>query len=142
MPDYAQRYPQWIRISTGFPESVVNEIIAKRMSKKQQMRWNRPTVHRFLEVRIHVLNGTFEDAFHHWHQGFRPVANPSHVACSSMTTHKFACSRRVGANSGSGRPCFCANQPSVISAANSAFAEQSMIASASNHKEHRFKGTR
>jgi len=63
MPDYAQRYPQWIRISTGFPESVVNEIIAKRMSKKQQMRWNRPTVHRFLEVRIHVLNGTFEDAF-------------------------------------------------------------------------------
>ena len=28
------------RISTGFAESAVNEIIAKRMTKKQQMRWN------------------------------------------------------------------------------------------------------
>jgi hypothetical protein len=51
----------------------VNEIIAKRMVKKQQMRWNRFTVQRFLDVRIHVLNGTLEDAFRHWHKGFRPV---------------------------------------------------------------------
>jgi hypothetical protein len=80
MPDYGQRYRNGFRISTGFAESAVNEIIAKRMSKKQQMRWNRRTVQRFLEVRIHVLNGTFEDAFRHRHQGFRPVANPSHVA--------------------------------------------------------------
>ena len=31
-------------ISTAFVESEVNEIIAKRMNKKQQMRWNRATV--------------------------------------------------------------------------------------------------
>jgi hypothetical protein len=75
MPDYGKRYRAGQRISTGFVESAVNEIIAKRMVKKQQMRWNRFTVQRFLDVRIHVLNGTLEDAFRHWHKGFRPVAN-------------------------------------------------------------------
>ena len=74
MPDYGKRYRAGQRISTGFVESAVNEIIAKRMVKKQQMRWNRFTVQRFLDVRIHVLNGTLEDAFRHWHKGFRPVA--------------------------------------------------------------------
>jgi hypothetical protein len=66
MPNYGKRYRGHLRISTGFAESAVNEIIAKRMSKRQQMRWNRYTVQRFLEVRIHVLNGTLEDAFRHW----------------------------------------------------------------------------
>jgi hypothetical protein len=37
-------------ISTAFVEISVNEIIAKRMNKKQQMRWNRATVQPFLDV--------------------------------------------------------------------------------------------
>jgi len=73
MPDYGKRYRAGRRISTGFVESAVNEIIARRMVKKQQMRWNRYTVQKFLDVRVHVLNGTLEDAFRHWHKGFRPV---------------------------------------------------------------------
>jgi len=48
MPDYGKRYRAGQRISTGFVESAVNEIVAKRMVKKQQMRWNRYTVQRFL----------------------------------------------------------------------------------------------
>jgi len=80
MPDYGKRYHADQRISTGFVESAVNEIIAKRMVKKQQMRWNRYTVQSFLDVRIHVLNGTLEDAFRHWHKGFRPVAEQSQMA--------------------------------------------------------------
>jgi hypothetical protein len=43
-------------------ESAVNEIVAKRMNKKQQMRWNRTTVQPFLDVRTAVLNDTLEDA--------------------------------------------------------------------------------
>jgi hypothetical protein len=74
MPDYGKRYRAGRRISTGFVESAVNEIIARRMVKKQQMRWNRYTVQKFLDVRVHVLNGTLEDAFRHWHKGFRPIA--------------------------------------------------------------------
>jgi hypothetical protein len=73
MPNYGKRYRGGMRISTGFVESSVNEIIAKRMAKRQQMRWNKHTVQSFLDVRIHVLNGTLEDAFRHWHRGFRPT---------------------------------------------------------------------
>jgi hypothetical protein len=72
MPNYGNRYRAGQRISTGFVESAVNEIVAKRMVKKQQMRWNRYTVQSFLDVRVHVLNATLEDAFRHWHRGFRP----------------------------------------------------------------------
>jgi len=83
VPDYGKRYRAGLRISTGFVESAVNEIIAKRMVKKQQMRWNRYTVQRSLDVRIHVLNGTLEDAFRHWHKGFRPVADQTRQVMSA-----------------------------------------------------------
>ena len=84
MPDYGKRYRNGSRISTGFAESAVNEIIAKRMTKKQQMRWNRYTVQQFLNVRVHVLNETLEDAFRHWHQGFRPVSSPSQTTTAAV----------------------------------------------------------
>jgi hypothetical protein len=54
-----------------FAESAVNEIVAKRMNKKRQMRWNRITVQSFLDVHIAVLNGKLEDAFKHRYPGFR-----------------------------------------------------------------------
>ena len=60
-------------ISTTFVESAVNEIVAKRMNKKQQMRWNRATVQPFLDVRTAVLNDTLEDAFRRRYSGFRPA---------------------------------------------------------------------
>jgi hypothetical protein len=83
LPNYSKRYRVGQRISTGFVESAVNEIIAKRMVKKQQMRWNRNTVQPFLDVRIHVLNGTLEDAFRHWHKGFRPATDMSQFAVAA-----------------------------------------------------------
>ena len=52
---YAARRRRGEPISTAFIESAVNEIAAKRMNKKQQMRWNRTTVQPFLDVRIGVL---------------------------------------------------------------------------------------
>src|SRR5215211_2974622 len=70
---YAARRRNGEPISTAFVESAVNEIIAKRMNKKQQMRWNRATVQPFLDVRTAVLNGTLEDAFRQRHPGFRPA---------------------------------------------------------------------
>ena len=41
---YAARRRNGEPISTAFVESAVNEIIAKRMNKKQQMRWNSAAV--------------------------------------------------------------------------------------------------
>jgi hypothetical protein len=60
-------------ISTAFVESSVNEIIAKRMNKKQQTRWNRATVQSFLDVRTAVLNDTLADTFRDRHSGVRPA---------------------------------------------------------------------
>jgi len=51
----------------------VHEIIAWRITKKQQMRWSRAAVPFFLGVRTAVLNGTLEDAFRRRHPGFRPA---------------------------------------------------------------------
>src|SRR5436309_15608144 len=68
---YAVRRRRGEPISTAFVERAVNEIIAKCMNKKQQMRWNRMTVQPFLDVRTAVLNETLEDAFRHRYPGFR-----------------------------------------------------------------------
>ena len=70
---YAARRRCGEPISTAFVESAVNEIVAKRMNKKQQMRWNRATVQPFLDVRTAVLNDTLEDAFCRRYPGFRPA---------------------------------------------------------------------
>jgi hypothetical protein len=72
---YAARRRRGEPISTAYVESAVNEIIAKRMNKKQQMRWNRTIVQSFLDVPTAVLNDNLEDAFRHRYPGFRPTNN-------------------------------------------------------------------
>jgi hypothetical protein len=80
---YAARRRCGEPISTAFVESAVNEIVAKRMNKKQQMRWNRATVQPFLGVRTAVLNDTLEDAFRHRYPGFRPANNDEATAAAA-----------------------------------------------------------
>ena len=70
---YAARRRRGEPISTAFVESAVNAIVAKRLNKRQQMRWSRATVQPFLDVRTAVLNDTLEDAFRHRYPGFRPA---------------------------------------------------------------------
>ena len=80
---YAARHRNGEPISTAFVESAVNEIIAKRMNKKQQMRWNRATVQPFLDVRTAVLNDTLEDAFRHRYPGFHLANGNEAVALAA-----------------------------------------------------------
>jgi hypothetical protein len=80
---YAARRRNGEPISTAFVESSVNEIIAKRMNKKQQMRWNRATVQPFLDVRAAVLNDTLEDTFRHHYSGFRPANDDDAIALAA-----------------------------------------------------------
>jgi hypothetical protein len=77
---YAARRRNGEPISTALVESAVNEIIAKRMNKKQQMRWNRATAQPFLDVRTAVLNDTLEDAFRRGYPGFRPANGHKMIA--------------------------------------------------------------
>jgi hypothetical protein len=80
---YAARRRRGEPISTAFVESAVGEIIAKRMNKKQQMRWNRATVQPFLDVRTAVLNDTLEDAFRHRYPGVRPANDDQMVPAAA-----------------------------------------------------------
>src|SRR5665811_1832186 len=73
LPDYGERQREGEPFSTGWVESAINEIIAKRMAKSQQMRWNRWTVQPFLAVRTALLNDTLAHSFRDWFLGFRPV---------------------------------------------------------------------
>jgi len=41
IPNYGDRYRYREKISTGFVESAVNQVISKRFVKKQQMRWTK-----------------------------------------------------------------------------------------------------
>jgi hypothetical protein len=82
LPDYGARYRAGRPISTAFAESAVNQIVAKRMIKRQQMRWNRNTVQPFLTVRVAVLNDTLEQAFRTWHASFRPREGPA-ASCAA-----------------------------------------------------------
>jgi hypothetical protein len=80
---YAARRRRGEPISTAFVDSSVNEIVAKRMNKKQQMRWNRATVQPFLDVRTAVLNDTLEDAFRRRYPGCGPANDDEAVALAA-----------------------------------------------------------
>jgi hypothetical protein len=80
---YAARRRDGEPISTAFVESSVNEIIAKRINKKQQMRWNRATVQPFLDARTAVLNDTLQDAFRRRYPGFRRANDDAAIALAS-----------------------------------------------------------
>jgi hypothetical protein len=80
---YAARRRRGEPISTAFVESAVNEIVARRMNKKQQMRWNRTRVQPFLDVRTAVLNDTLKDAFRRRYRGFRPANDEGTTAATA-----------------------------------------------------------
>jgi len=54
-------------ISTAFAESTVNQVVSKRMVKKQQMRWTQRGAHFLLQVRLQVLNDDWRDKFCRWY---------------------------------------------------------------------------
>jgi len=71
IPNYGERYRQGDRISTGFVESAVNYVVAKRFTKRQQMQWSPKGAHLLLQMRTRVLNGELEQMFLNWYLGFR-----------------------------------------------------------------------
>lgn len=67
IPNYGDRYRNGERISTGFVESTVNQVVSQRMVKKQQMRWSRKGAHLLLQVRTRVLDGEWRNTFERWY---------------------------------------------------------------------------
>jgi hypothetical protein len=79
IPNYGERYRHGERISTGFVESTVNQVISKRFCKKQQMAWTPRGAHLLLQIRTRVLNGDWEATFREWYPGFRAAPQPMAV---------------------------------------------------------------
>jgi len=69
IPNYGERYRHGERISTAFAESAVNEIVSRRMVKKQQMRWTQEGAHLLLQVRTKTLDNDLRSAFCGWYPG-------------------------------------------------------------------------
>ncbi|NDY73080.1 ISKra4 family transposase [Desulfobacter hydrogenophilus] len=69
IPNYGERHRYREIISTAFVESTVNEVISKRMVKRQQMRWTKQGAHLLLQVRVQTLNGDLRDTFCQWYPG-------------------------------------------------------------------------
>ena len=71
LPNYGARYRAGKRIATSFVESAVNQLVDKRISKSQQMRWSNQGAHLLLQVRADVIDGRLVDDFDRWYPGFR-----------------------------------------------------------------------
>jgi len=65
--NYGDRFRHGDPIATGFVESAVNQVIAKRFVKKQQMRWSDKNAHHLLQVRTAVLNDELRSHFKKWY---------------------------------------------------------------------------
>jgi len=70
IPNYGERRRAGEAISTAFTESAVNQVISKRMVKKQQMRWSPRGAHLLPQVRTRVLNDTLTGDYRRWYPGF------------------------------------------------------------------------
>ncbi len=73
-PNCGERYRYGERISTGFVESTVNQVVSKRFVKTQQMQWTKRGTHLLLQVRTHVLNDELDSTFQKWFPKFRQMA--------------------------------------------------------------------
>lgn len=69
IPNYGEMRRYGEPVSTAFVESTINEVIARRMAKKQQMQWGRKGAHYLLQTRTAVLNNELQDKFASWYPG-------------------------------------------------------------------------
>ena len=75
-----ERYRNGERIASGFVESAINQVVSKRMVKKQQMGWSQRGAHLLLQIRTRVLDEESENTFRRWYPDFRPRAQAKKAA--------------------------------------------------------------
>jgi hypothetical protein len=76
VPDYGEWYRHGERISTGFVESTVNQVISERFCKCQQMQWTKRGAHLLLQTRVKTLNGELGAVFTCWYPDLRLEDEP------------------------------------------------------------------
>jgi len=71
IPDYGDRHHNGERISSAFAESAVNQLVGRRMVKRQQMHWTKRGTHLLLQVRAQVMNGDLRGTFRRRYPGMK-----------------------------------------------------------------------
>ena len=71
--DYSERHRYGERVSTGFVESAVNQVLAERLVKRQQMQWTKKGAHLLVQARTKVLSEKWEGCFRQQYPNFRPL---------------------------------------------------------------------
>lgn len=71
--DYAERQRYGERVSTGFVESAVNQALAKRLVKRQQMQWTKKGAHLLVQACTKVLKKDWKACFRQQYPGFRSL---------------------------------------------------------------------
>lgn len=61
--DYQRARMEGRRVSSASAESVMNHLINRRMSKRQQMRWSMKGAHYLLQTRVEMPDGQLEQCF-------------------------------------------------------------------------------
>lgn len=69
--NYGERQRNGEVFTSTFAESTINEVIARRFSKKQQMQWSKKGAHLMLQARTKVLNGDLADCFKKWYPNLK-----------------------------------------------------------------------
>lgn len=79
IPNYGEKYRYGETITTSFVESTVNEVVAKRMVKKQQMQWSPQGAHCLLQTRTAVLNDELREQFEQWYPAMKTKTQTSEL---------------------------------------------------------------
>jgi hypothetical protein len=73
--NHGERFRAGERISTGFVESAVNQIVDKRFDKRQSMRWTPRGAHLLLQTRTRVLNSDLDQLIRRRYPAYRKPAD-------------------------------------------------------------------
>jgi hypothetical protein len=76
------RYRHGEAITTSFAESTINQVISKRMVKKQQRRWTQRGAHLLLPVCTQVLNDDLRHTSERWYLGLKTDIAPTQEAAA------------------------------------------------------------
>lgn len=69
--NYGERYRNGEVYTSTFAESTINEVVARRFCKKQQMQWSKKGAHFMLLTRTKVLNNDLQDCFKKWYPNLK-----------------------------------------------------------------------
>jgi hypothetical protein len=75
--NYGARYREGKRIASTAAEASVNNLVARRMVKKQQMRWSEGGAYLLLQVRVAIANGDLADRL-----AYQPPIQPGQTLIS------------------------------------------------------------